>query len=115
MRLDCDDRPYAVHLDDKTAIRTRTLVIATGAEYRKPLLAELPRFEGVGVYTARRSWKRNFASVKSHRRRRCELRGTGGGVLWPAPRSARTSWFERTGWQTRCRDTSCGASRRTQR
>ena len=49
-RLDCDHKPYAVHVGDSTAIRTRTLVIATGAEYRKPLLAELPRFEGMGVY-----------------------------------------------------------------
>jgi thioredoxin reductase (NADPH) len=32
------------------SIRTRSIVIATGAEYRKPLLADLPRFEGVGVY-----------------------------------------------------------------
>lgn len=30
-------------------MRTRTVVIASGAQYRKPRLAELPRFEGAGV------------------------------------------------------------------
>ena len=49
-RLDCDHRPYAIQLADSTSIRTRALVIATGAEYRKPPVPELPRFEGVGVY-----------------------------------------------------------------
>ena len=49
-RLECDRKPYAVHVGDSTVVRARTVVIATGAEYRKPLLAELPRFEGVGVY-----------------------------------------------------------------
>ncbi len=49
-RLHCDERPYVVHVDDATSVRTRSVVIATGADYRKPLLPELPRYEGVGVY-----------------------------------------------------------------
>ena len=49
-RLHCDERPYVVHVDDATTVRTRSVVIATGADYRKPLLPELPRYEGVGVY-----------------------------------------------------------------
>ncbi len=49
-RLECNDTPYVVHVGDSMSIRTRSIVIATGAEYRKPLLADLPRFEGVGVY-----------------------------------------------------------------
>jgi thioredoxin reductase (NADPH) len=52
VRLECADRPYVVHVDDSTAVRTRSVVVATGAEYRKPPLADLPRFEGVGVYYA---------------------------------------------------------------
>ena len=50
VRLDCDARPYQVHLDDGQSVRTRAIVIATGARYRKPALAELSRFESVGIY-----------------------------------------------------------------
>jgi thioredoxin reductase (NADPH) len=49
-RLEYSDKPYVVHIGDSTAVRARSVVIATGAEYRKPPLSELPRFEGVGVY-----------------------------------------------------------------
>ena len=52
-RLDCRQRPYAVHLGEQGgSVRTRAVVIATGAEYRKPPLEALARFEGVGVYYA---------------------------------------------------------------
>ncbi|MEM8608541.1 MAG: FAD-dependent oxidoreductase [Myxococcota bacterium] len=47
-RLDCSTRPYTVELEDGDSLRARTVVIATGAQYRKPPGAE--RFEGVGVY-----------------------------------------------------------------
>ena len=47
--LDCASRPYRVHLATGQIVRTRTVVIATGARYRKPALPELPRFEGAGV------------------------------------------------------------------
>jgi thioredoxin reductase (NADPH) len=49
-RLRCERRPYAVELADGTAAQARTVVIATGARYRKIEVPELPRFEGVGVY-----------------------------------------------------------------
>ena len=42
--------PYDVGLDSGERVRARTIVIATGARYRKPGLAELARFEGRGVY-----------------------------------------------------------------
>lgn len=46
-RLDCVARPYALHLDDGTAVRARTVVIATGASYRKlDNLANFDRFSG---------------------------------------------------------------------
>jgi thioredoxin reductase (NADPH) len=49
-RLDCDAQPYAIHLVGGEVVRTRTIVIATGARYRKLALPELARFEGVGVF-----------------------------------------------------------------
>jgi thioredoxin reductase (NADPH) len=50
VRIDCDDRPYKVHLTGGDVVRTRAIVIATGARYRKLALATLPRYEGVGIY-----------------------------------------------------------------
>jgi thioredoxin reductase (NADPH) len=50
VRIDCDERPYKIHLADGEIVRTRSIVIASGARYRKLALEELPRFEGVGVY-----------------------------------------------------------------
>jgi thioredoxin reductase (NADPH) len=51
-RLRCDERPYTVELADGRAVRTRSVVIATGAQYREPELENLRRFTGVGVYYA---------------------------------------------------------------
>jgi len=48
--LVCDRRPYALKLEDGESITARTIVIATGAQYRKLPLANLSRFEGNGVY-----------------------------------------------------------------
>ena len=50
VRLDCEKRPYKVVLDNGTAIATRAVVIATGAQYNKPRIANLQRFEGQGIY-----------------------------------------------------------------
>jgi len=41
---------YGVKLDDGATIPARAVIIATGARYRKPSLANLGQFEGVGVY-----------------------------------------------------------------
>jgi len=49
-RLTCDRRPYIVELEDGARIPARTVVIATGARYRKLPLENLARFEGAGVY-----------------------------------------------------------------
>jgi thioredoxin reductase (NADPH) len=51
-RLACARKPYAIEMDDGTRVPTRAIIIATGAEYRKPPYAELSRFEGAGVYYA---------------------------------------------------------------
>src|SRR4030095_6276613 len=37
-------------LSNDEVVRARTIVIATGAKYRKPALAELSRFEGAGIF-----------------------------------------------------------------
>jgi thioredoxin reductase (NADPH) len=51
-RLGCDGQRYTVAIDDGPPIRARAVIIATGAEYRKPALENLSRFEGAGVYYA---------------------------------------------------------------
>jgi thioredoxin reductase (NADPH) len=50
VRLDCDERPYRVTLDSGESIATRAIVIATGAQYNRPALPNIARFEGEGVY-----------------------------------------------------------------
>jgi len=49
-RLVCDGRPYVIELENGTRISTRTVMIATGVQYRKLPLENLSRFEGAGVY-----------------------------------------------------------------
>src|SRR5918992_1308813 len=49
-RLVCDHKPYVVEVENGARIRARTIVIASGAEYRRLPLKDLPRFEGAGVY-----------------------------------------------------------------
>src|SRR4030095_550975 len=51
-RLTCDRKPYAIEMDGGSRVPARSIVIATGAEYRKLLLDNLSRFEGAGVYYA---------------------------------------------------------------
>jgi thioredoxin reductase (NADPH) len=49
-RLICDSKPYIIELENGARISTSTIVIATGAQYRKLPLENLSRFEGAGVY-----------------------------------------------------------------
>jgi thioredoxin reductase (NADPH) len=49
-RLDCSKRPYKVVLDNGNSIAARAVVIATGACYNKPRIANLEKFEGQGIY-----------------------------------------------------------------
>ena len=48
--LKCDAKRYAIGLEDGTSITSRTIVIATGANYRKLPIDNLSRFEGAGIY-----------------------------------------------------------------
>jgi thioredoxin reductase (NADPH) len=51
-QLVCDRKPYAVEMDNGQRVPTRTIIIATGAEYRRPSLDNLSQFESAGVYYA---------------------------------------------------------------
>jgi thioredoxin reductase (NADPH) len=51
-KLACAHPRYSVHLEDGGRIDARALIIASGAQYRKPALANVSQFEGAGVYYA---------------------------------------------------------------
>jgi thioredoxin reductase (NADPH) len=51
-RLSTEHRHFAIELGDGSVVNSRTLIVATGAQYRKLDLPELERYEGVGVYYA---------------------------------------------------------------
>ena len=48
--LGCERRPYMLKFDGEAKVPARTVVIATGAQYRKLALENLSQFEGAGVY-----------------------------------------------------------------
>ncbi|MBB3348313.1 cyclic nucleotide-binding domain-containing thioredoxin-disulfide reductase [Sphingomonas sp. BK069] len=50
--LDCSSVPYVLTLEDGERIAARTVVIATGARYRRLNLPGYERFEGRGIYYA---------------------------------------------------------------
>jgi thioredoxin reductase (NADPH) len=52
MHLSCDERPYAIQFANGQSARARTIVIATGAEYRQLALENASRFLEMGIYYA---------------------------------------------------------------
>ena len=48
--LSCARKPYAVEIDNGAGIPARSVILATGAEYRKLAVDNLAQFEGAGVY-----------------------------------------------------------------
>jgi len=60
-RLECA-RPYRVVLGAGVGVQARSVVIATGVQYRKPDLPNLARFEGVGVYYGATQVEARFCS-----------------------------------------------------
>ena len=50
VRFNCDELPYRIHLSDGEVVQARSIVIATGARYRKLDVPELSRFEGGGIF-----------------------------------------------------------------
>src|SRR5450755_42746 len=52
LHLNCGQRPYTVDLCHGHAVRARSIIIATGAEYRQLTLENAARFIGTGIYYA---------------------------------------------------------------
>jgi thioredoxin reductase (NADPH) len=52
VRLDCERWPYTVNIADGRSMRGRAILIASGAQYRMPDIANLSRFLGRGIYYA---------------------------------------------------------------
>ena len=48
--LHCAKRPYEVRLDSGEVLLAKAIVIATGAQYKKPELEDLHKYEGEGIY-----------------------------------------------------------------
>jgi len=49
-RLTCDGQRYSVDTGEGDPVQARAVIIASGAEYRKPALERLSEFEGAGIY-----------------------------------------------------------------
>ena len=49
-RLKCDGKPYAIDINRGLPVPARSIIIATGAQYRRLSLENLAQFEGNGVY-----------------------------------------------------------------
>jgi thioredoxin reductase (NADPH) len=50
MRLACDRKPYAIGISDGSPVPARSVIIASGAQYRRLAIDNLAQFEGNGVY-----------------------------------------------------------------
>jgi thioredoxin reductase (NADPH) len=48
----CDKRPYELILENGSTLLARSIIIAAGAQYNTPKIANLKQFEGNGVYYA---------------------------------------------------------------
>jgi thioredoxin reductase (NADPH) len=48
--LKCEQPPYTVELDNGGSVQGLSIIVATGAKYRKLDLPNLTQFEGVGIY-----------------------------------------------------------------
>jgi thioredoxin reductase (NADPH) len=52
VRLEQDDGHFSIEVADGSVVNGRTVIVATGAQYRKLALPDLERYEGLGVYYA---------------------------------------------------------------
>lgn len=48
--LTCDRKPYSLSIDADSRVPARAVIIASGAEYRRPDLPNLSQFENAGIY-----------------------------------------------------------------
>jgi thioredoxin reductase (NADPH) len=58
----CAGHPFAVTMDDGAQVPARTVIIATGAQYRRPAIENLARFEGSGIYYAATQMERQVCA-----------------------------------------------------
>jgi thioredoxin reductase (NADPH) len=58
----CAGHPFAVTMDDGAQVPARTVIIATGAQYRRPAIENLSRFEGSGIYYAATEMERQVCA-----------------------------------------------------
>ncbi|HET6387301.1 MAG TPA: FAD-dependent oxidoreductase [Armatimonadota bacterium] len=61
-RFACKVRPYAIDIGNDRSVRARSIIIATGAEYRKLPLDTISRFEGLGIYYAATAMEEKLCS-----------------------------------------------------
>jgi thioredoxin reductase (NADPH) len=52
VKFQCDQKPYRLTLENGDILKTRSIIIATGAQYNTPNVANLKKFEGNGIYYA---------------------------------------------------------------
>jgi thioredoxin reductase (NADPH) len=52
VKLNCDQRPYQLTLENGKVLQARSIIIAAGAQYNTPNIANLRQFEGNGIYYA---------------------------------------------------------------
>jgi len=88
--LACDRRPYAVLIGDGQSVSARTVVIASGAQYRRLQLENLAKFEGAGVYYGATHLEAQLCGGE-------EVIVVGGGNS--------ICWFDLTGWLKQCHAT----------
>src|SRR4029078_1797769 len=50
--LHCERNPFSIELEDGSTVAARTIIIATGASYRKLAVHDAARFEGAGLFYA---------------------------------------------------------------
>ncbi|WP_336487497.1 FAD-dependent oxidoreductase [Methylobacterium nigriterrae] len=60
--LDCSGRPFLLRLDDGSAIPARSIVVATGARYRKLDVPGYEHFEGQGIHYAATAMEANLCA-----------------------------------------------------
>ena len=52
VQINCDQRPYLLTLENGEILQARSVIIASGAQYNTPRVANLKKFEGNGIYYA---------------------------------------------------------------
>jgi thioredoxin reductase (NADPH) len=52
VQIRCDQRPYQLSLENGSILLARSIIIASGAQYNTPNMANLKQFEGNGIYYA---------------------------------------------------------------